>query len=556
MAKTTTIGQYLIHRLHEAGLKHVFGIPGDYVLRFYSLLDQSSLKVIGMCTEAGAAFAADAYARVSGLGAVCVTYCVGGLNTLNAVAGAYAEKSPLIVISGAPGRDEQARSPLLHHRVRDFNTQRLMFEKVTVAAVALEDPVTVPAQIDETIATCMRTKRPIYIELPRDMVDQVCAAPVPRRVEPPRSDPLALREALQETTAMLRAAKRPVILAGVEIHRFGLQPALVHLVNRSGYPVAATLLGKSVISEMHPQYLGIYEGAMGREDVRRAVESADCVLIIGAPLTDIDMGIFTAHLDESRVVNAISERITIRHHHFQDVWLGDFIRGLAAARLRRRPKRAAVRKAALAAFRPQPQRPITVRRFFERMNAFLADDSVVIADIGDSLFGAADLTIHRSTEFISPAYYTSMGFAVPAAVGAQFAKPSLRPIVFVGDGAFQMTGQELSIVARHRLNPIVFVLNNKGYATERFILEGPFNDIHEWSYHLIPRVLRAGWGCEVRTEGQLEAALIRARDNTRTFSLINIHLDPLDTSDALARLGKRLAKRAGGGRPKNPRPRR
>ena len=556
MAKSTTIGQYLIHRLHEAGLRHVFGIPGDYVLRFYSQLSQSKLEVIGTCTEAGAAFAGDAYARVSGLGAICVTYCVGGLNTLNAVAGAYAEKSPLIVISGAPGRGERVRSPLLHHRVRDFNTQRLMFEKVTVAAVALEDPVTAPAQIDETIEMCMRTKRPVYIELPRDMVDERCAGPVARRVESPRSDPLALREALEETTAMLRAARRPVILAGVEIHRFGLQAALVHLVNRSGYPVAATLLGKSVISEMHPRYLGIYEGAMGREDVRKAVESADCVLILGAPLTDIDLGIFTARLDESRDVNATSERISIRHHHFQDVLLGDFIRGLTSTRLPRWPKPALRPKAALPPFRPQPNCPVTIRRFFERMNAFLSDDSVVIADIGDSLFGAADLTIHRSTEFISPAYYTSMGFAVPAAVGAQFAKPSLRPIVFVGDGAFQMTGQELSIVARHRLNPIVFVLNNKGYATERFILEGPFNDIHEWSYHLIPRVLRAGWGCEVRTEGQLEAALIRARDNTRTFSLINIHLDPLDTSNALARLGKRLAKRAGGGRPKNPRPRR
>ncbi len=550
MARPTTIGQYLIHRLEETGLKHVFGIPGDYVLGFYSQLSQSKLQVIGTCTEAGAAFAGDAYARISGLGAICVTYCVGGLNTLNAVAGAYAEKSPLIVISGAPGRSERIRSPLLHHRVRDFNTQRLMFEKVTVAAVALEDEVTAPAQIDETIATCVRTKRPVYIELPRDMVDQRCAAPVARRVEPPRSDPSALREALEETTAMVRAARRPIILAGVEIHRFGLQAALVHLVNRSGLPVAATLLGKSVISEMHPQYLGIYEGAMGREDVRRAVESADCVLILGAPLTDIDLGIFTARLDESRAVNATSERITIRHHHFEEVLLGDFIRGLASARLRRRPKPAFRPKAPLADFRPDPKRPITIRRFFERMDAFLTDDSVVIADIGDSLFGAADLTIHRRTEFISPAYYTSMGFAVPAAVGAQFAKPNLRPIVFVGDGAFQMTGQELSVVARYGLNPIVFVLNNKGYSTERYILEGPFNDIHEWSYQLIPEVLRAGWGCEVRTEGQLEEALTRARENTAAFSLINIHLGPLDTSNALVRLGRSLAKRTGGHRPK------
>ena len=156
---------------------------------------------------------------------------------------------------------------------------------------------------------------------------------------------------------------------------------------------------------------------------------------------------------------------------------------------------------------------------------------------------AADLTIHKRTEFLSPAYYTSMGFAVPAAVGVQCARPELRPIVFVGDGAFQMTGQELASCARHGLNPIVFVLNNKGFTTERYINEGPYNDIHEWDYHLLPSVLRKGWGCEVYTEGELEEALITARSTTNSFSLINVHLDKLDRSKALERLGKRLSKR-------------
>jgi indolepyruvate decarboxylase len=183
-----------------------------------------------------------------------------------------------------------------------------------------------------------------------------------------------------------------------------------------------------------------------------------------------------------------------------------------------------------------------VRRFFARMNDFLEDDFVVICDIGDSLFGAADLTIHRRTEFISPAYYTSMGFAIPAALGAQIRNLRLRPVVFVGDGAFQMTGQELSSVVRYGLNPIVFVLNNKGYTTERFIQEGPYNDLHEWRYHLMPQLLGAGWGCEVRTEGELEAALVLARRNTRSFSIMNVHLDPLDRSDALERLARRLGR--------------
>lgn len=543
MGDATTIGKYLIQRLEQLGVKHVFGIPGDYVLRFYDLLVESPVEIVGTCSEAGAAFAADAYARVNGLGALCVTYCVGGLNTLNAVAGAYAEKSPVIVISGAPGLGERRRSPLLHHRVRDFNTQRLIFEKVTEVATALEDPNTAPAQIDEALLACVRYKRPVYIEIPRDMVDQPCAAPERLRTESLKSDMDALAEALAETRTMLKAAKRPAILGGVEVHRFGLQKSLVHLVEVSGYPIAATLLGKSVISERHPQYVGIYEGAMGSEYARRVVENADCLLILGAFLTDIDLGINTAKLEASKTVLALAERITIRHHVYEDILLREFIEGLADGPFGAPRKAPAPRRPKERPYQLQPDQPITVNRFFARMNEILDEDTVVICDIGDSLFGAAGLTIHRSTEFLSPAYYTSMGFAVPAAVGAQIRKRKLRPMVFVGDGAFQMTGYELSTVARYGLNPIVFILNNKGYTTERFISDGPYNDLHDWAYHRWPEIVNKGWGCEVRTEDDLEEALVQAKAYTDGFSIINVHLDPYDRSEALERLGRSLGEK-------------
>jgi indolepyruvate decarboxylase len=535
----------LVKRLEKAGLQHVFGIPGDYVLGFFELLKNSSLSLVGTCTEIGAGFAADAYARVNGLGVVCVTYCVGGLNLLNAAAGAYAEKSPVIFISGAPGLGERARSPLLHHRVREFDMQQRIFEKVTVAAESLEDPSTAARQIDYAISACIRQKRPVYLELPRDVVSLPCGRLPSKPEKPPKSDPEVLKEALDEASAMLRAAKKPVILAGVEMHRFGLQGLLLRFVEESGYPIAATLLGKSIVSERHPQYLGVYEGAMGREDVRRTVERADCVLILGAFMTDINLGVYTSDIDVSRTINVTSERISIRHHHFERIVLRDFVEGLRKSNLGRRRAAKVPQRAQPRTIRPQAKRPLTIGRFFARMNEFLTDDSIVIADIGDSLFGAADLTIHRRTEFLSPAYYTSMGFAVPAALGAQIARRKLRPIVFVGDGAFQMTGQELSTIVRHGLNPIIFVLNNKGYATERFIQDGPYNDVHEWAYHVWPSVLREGLGIEVRTEGELEEALPKAVKNTKTFTIINAHFDPLDRSQAMERLGKRLRARAG-----------
>ncbi len=542
MPKTTTVGQYLIHRIQELGVGHVFGVPGDYVLGFYDMLVESDLRLVGTCTESGAGFAADAYARVSGLGVVCITYCVGGLNALNSVAGGYAEKSPMVVISGAPGLGERDSSPLLHHKVRDFTTQLEIFEKVTVASVAIEEPSSAPRLIDETLAACIRQMRPVYIELPRDIVDKRCPAPQPWKPRRLVSDKPVLQEAVAEAAEMLRAAKRPVILAGVEIHRFGLQNTLLKLVEKLGCPVAATLLGKSVITENHPQYIGIYEGAMGREDVCRRVESADCVLILGAFMTDINLGIDTANLEVARTINATSERIGIKHHLYEDVKLKHFIDALSNAKLG--PKRTfKFKHAAPKAYRAKKYAPMTIGRFFQRINEELHENTVVICDIGDSLFGAADLTIHRRTEFLSPAYYTSMGFAVPAAIGAQMGKPKLRPIVFVGDGAFQMTGQELSTIAKEGLNPVIFVLNNKGYSTERFIADGPYNDIHDWAFDKIPQILRAGFGCEVHTESDLEDALIAVDIHRKEFCIVNVHLDPYDRSSAMERLGKRLGKR-------------
>jgi indolepyruvate decarboxylase len=539
----TTVGAYLIDRLHALGVEHVFGLPGDYVLTLYKMLADSPIRVVGMTREDSAGFAADAYARVRGLGCVCVTYCVGGLSLCNSIAGAYAEKSPVIVLSGSPGLSERARNPLLHHKVRGFETQLEVFEKITVASAVLDDPLTAFSETDRVLEAALRYKRPVYLEVPRDMVLARPAGPHRPPAGLPPSDPDALREAVDEAAAMLTAAKRPMILADVEIHRFGLQDELLALAESTGMPIATTILGKSVISESHPLFAGIYEGAMGRQEVTECVEGADCLLMLGCFLTDINLGIFTAKLDPARCIDATSEDLRIRHHHYTDVRLDDFIRALSERRLKVARTPVPPRPDPFASpWVAQVDAPVTSCRLFARLNRMLHNDMMVIADIGDSLFGSADLSVGRRTEFISPAYYTSMGFAVPAAVGAGVANPGLRPLVVVGDGAFQMTGTELSTIVRQGLNPIVVVLNNHGYTTERFLLDGPFNDILDWKYHKLPELLGSGLGLEVRTEGELDDALHRALANTESFSLLNVHLDPWDRSPALERLAQRLSK--------------
>ena len=540
----STVGQYLIDRLRALGVKHVFGIPGDYVLGLYKLLEESAIQLVGTTREDNAGFAADAYARINGIGCICVTYCVGGLSTCNSIAGAYAEKSPVIVLGGSPGLSERLHNPLLHHKVKGFETQFEVFEKITVASAVLDNPDTALREIDRVLEAAVRFKRPVYLELPRDQVHA-------RQVKPhrppeglPPSDPEALREAVDEAATLLSAARRPMILADVEIHRFGLQAELLALAESTGMPIATTILGKSVVSEAHPLFAGLYEGAMGRAEVTELVESADCLLMLGCFMTDINLGIFTAKLDPSKCIDATSEDLRIRHHHYREVRLDDFIRGLIAKRLELRrieiPERSNPFEGATEV---SPETVVTSRLLFGRLNRMLAEASemTVIADIGDSLFGSADLEMHRHNEFLSPAYYTSMGFGLPAALGASMANPRSRILVIVGDGAFQMTGMELSTIAEHGLNPIVVILNNHGYTTERFLLEGSFNDIRNWAYHKLPEVLGGGLGLEIRTVGELETALQVAIANTKGYSLLNVHLDPYDRSPALERLASRLS---------------
>lgn len=537
------LGEYLIQRLQDYGVRDVFGIPGDFVLQFYGMLEESPLRVIGTTSEACAGYAADGYARINGVGCVCVTYCVGGLSLCNAVAGAYAEKSPVIVISGAPGMGERRSDPLLHHRVRDFHTQRDVFEKITIASASLEDELTAFREIDRVLAACARYKRPVFLELPRDKVLAECPYPHRPAQEQQQSDPAALAAAVAEAREMLSAAKQPAIVAGIELHRFGLQDQVLRFAEQNRIPISATLLGKSVVSERHPLYLGVYEGAMGRQEVQTYIESSDCVALLGAFMSDINLGGFTAHLDPARCIYATSEKLRIGHHYFHDVLFGDFMQALAAPGFAIRRKAPKIEQPKVRAWKPVPEAVMTISRLFAKINAILDDNLVVVADTGDSLFAAADLAISQRTEFLSTAYYTSMGFAIPAAVGVQAANRNLRPLVLVGDGAFQMTCMELSTAVRRQFNPIVVVLNNKGYSTERFIQEGPFNDIHNWQYHRLPELLGSGWGFEVHTEGDLEKAFRAALANVDCFSILNVHLDKLDVSPALKRLAARLAER-------------
>jgi len=316
------------------------------------------------------------------------------------------------------------------------------------------------------------------------------------------------------------------------------------LAEPTGIPLAATMLGKGVIAETHPLYMGLYEGALGREEVTKFVEASDCVVMLGTFMTDINLGLYTAKLDLADCIYATSEQLRIRHHHYHDVRLEDFLRDLVARGIERNT---AVPPAPTdwnkEPFTLQAEAPVTITRMIDRLDDQLDDETIVIADIGDALFSSTELTTRGRTEFLSPAYYTSMGFSVPAALGAQVAKPTARVVAIVGDGAFQMTGMELSNFVRYRMPVVVIVLDNGGYGTERLLHPGEyeFNEIHGWQYDQLPVVLGGGTGYRVETEGDFDRAISAAWADLSGPSILHVHLQANDSSSALEQLTKRMS---------------
>ena len=541
---TQTVGQFLFEYLHGLGVRHAFGIPGDFALPTFRWLDRSPIELITLTHEPSVGFAADGYARVHGLGVACVTYCVGGLNMLNSVACAYAEKSPMVVISGGPSPSDRRGDSLIHHKVKSFDTQRRIFEEVTCATTVLSDPETAANEIIRVVEAVRAQCRPGYIEVPFDVVDMPITPPTARNEPAPESDAENLEEALAEAAQAINASKQPVIIADVELHRHGLTDLALVLAERFNIPIASTLLSKSIIGETHPLYIGAYSGALSEPACQHYVEQSDCVILLGAFLSDVFQGMGGApRLARKMTILATTEKTRVGLHSFEDVLLKDFLTGLADAGIKKRgaftnPNPAVAPKPLTAA---EKKDGLTSAEFFRILELHMPEDCTLVCDTGDALLGAVGIRTSRKNNFLSDAYYLSMGFAVPASIGAMAAAPDSRAIVIVGDGAFQMTGIELSTVAKLRLKPIVFVLNNDGYGTQRHIIDGPFNNIHMWDYPKLTQLLRYGKSARVTTKGELEEVLITAVGGN-DMHLIEVVIPRDDCSEPLRRLGEGLGK--------------
>ena len=501
---SNNISQYLLQRLHQLGAKHLFGVCGDVVLGFMEQVIKSPVKQINCCNELNAAYAADGYARVHGLGVVVTTFTVGPLSAINAIGGSFAEDIPVVLIVGAPERRHALAKRMLHHTLRsEYSVARNMFRKITVACEYLEDVNRIPEQIDTALSKCLYYKKPIYLELPADLVITKCPAPGSFNYLEKQSNPATLDEASDEIVHLLSSAKQPAIILGWEIIRHNLQDLVKKLLEKTGYAYCTFPTAKTALSEDHPQFLGIYQGSWSREEVRKYVEEADLVLILGGFLIDSDTAGFTARLDQNKLIQANFEGVSVKYHHYNDVLLKDLLDNLLK-RLDHQltPPFIPANKALQSQFSytPNPKEKLKVKRFFQRIASFLKPDDIVVADVGDSLYSTSGLLFPKNATFIAQTFYNSIGYSVGASVGVS-TDQKRRTLLFVGDGSLQIGAQEIATAIKYGHQLIIFVLNNDGYGIERAIYDGPYNDISPWRYHLLPQALGGEPGLWRRREG-------------------------------------------------------
>ena len=539
------LAESLLHSLKAHGASEIFGIPGDFALPFFKVIEDSGiLPLFTLSHEPGVGFAADAAARLhSGLGVAAITYGAGGLNMVNPVAAAYAEKSPLVIVSGAPGLHERSTGLLLHHQAKTLESQLTVYKEITCDQAVLDDPERAPSQIARVLRRCLSESRPVYIELPRDQVFVECA---PVTAEPEFTfDEDALCACADEIMEQLRGASNPFMLVGVEIRRYALEAKVAELARRLALPVATSFMGRGLLAGEDAPLMGTYMGVAGDESLTGAVENSDALLLLGVILSDTNFGVSQRQLDLKKTIIAIDGQISKGYHQYANIPITSLIDAL----IERATAPVGSARTGVSVQYPDKlvadDEPITPTDIARAVNDAMAEHGLmpIASDVGDCLFTALDMA---NTELVAPGYYATMGYGIPAGIGIQ-AATQRRPLILVGDGAFQMTGWELGNCRRYGWDPIVLLFNNCSWEMLRtFQPESKFNDLDDWEYAQLATAL-GGDGIRVNTRKDLQNALANAIATRGKFQLIEIMLDRGVLSSTLQRFAagvKRLQKPA------------
>ncbi|KAF4549240.1 Pyruvate decarboxylase-like protein 1 [Elsinoe fawcettii] len=506
MSQSIALSDYLFARLRQLGIDTLFGVPGDYNLTLLDHVKPSGLHWVGNANELNAGYAADGYAKIKGCGALVTTFGVGELSAVNAIAGAYAERAAVVHIVGSPPRSTQDGRLLVHHTFNDGEYGRFakMYEAVTVANTSIRNARTASRQIDEVLRECLVQSRPVYIDIPVDMVEsQVDASPLASHIEVPDLVPTKVQHTvLQDIVDKIQAAKNPGILVDGEVRSLRIVDTVQELIKTTNWPTWTTAFGKGLVDESTPNFCGVYQGKFDDGRIQDIFNSLDLILCFGPHYSSTNSYAFSS-IPKDAVTISFSETIVINGTKYRDIsprlLLGALHSSLSGISIPRSPH---------SSIRPQlascpASGPLAQSALWLTLNPLLKQGDIVLGETGTAGHGVRHFHLPPHCKMFLPITWLSIGYMLPACLGAALAQRDLgarnedhvgdRTILFIGDGSFQMTAQELSTIIREELNVVVFLLNNDGYTIERCIhgLKEGYNDVARWRYLLAPAMMGA-----------------------------------------------------------------
>lgn len=540
------VGEYLMDALSTAGVKKVYGVPGDFNLTFLDdIVSRDDMEWVGNTNELNASYAADGYARLNGISAMVTTFGVGELSAVNGIAGSYAERVPVVAITGAPTTAVEEAGKYVHHSLGEgkFDNYRKMFKEITTAQgyITVDNAQT---EIPRLINAAISEKRPVHLHLPIDVaqseIDVKEAYKIP---EPIHQDVSKYIEMIEQK---LQTAKQPVIITGHEINSFKLHDELEQFVEQTQIPVAQLSLGKGAFNEESPYYMGIYDGSIAEEKIRDYVDNSDAILNIGAKLTDSATAGYSYGFD-------IDDVVMINHHDFKlndtvtsEFTLSNLVDGLLNIQYKNEthfPENIRAEKGDYTI----DNAPLTQETYFKMMQDFIGIDDIILAEQGTSFFGAYDLNLYKDNTFIGQPLWGSIGYTLPATIGTQMSDLYRRNILLIGDGSLQLTAQDISTMIREDLKPVIFVINNDGYTVERKIHgeNQPYNDIHMWDYKLLPAVFGGKDKVavhDVETSEDLKKVFLQIDKEPNQMHFIEVKMGASDAPEKLDAIGKAFSK--------------
>ncbi len=514
-----TIGNFLYNCLSNEGITDIFGVPGDYNFSLLNVLEEyNAIKFVNCCNELNAGYAADAYARVKGIGALITTFGVGELSTCNAIAGSYCESVPVIHIVGGPKTSLQQAHKQMHHTLLDgdFDVFKNLYGFISQYTAKIT-PENAAIEIPAAIQAAKETKKPVYLLFATDIVNK----PVAQRgvnISKKQTSQTSLQAAVQHIIQMINRAQNPVLLSGVHVSRYNLQKEVHALVEKINLPVATMMMGKGSFDERNKNFIGLYAGSLGNPQVKNIIESSDCILAVGTQWSDYNTGSFTARLNPVNIIDIQPEKVTVGMAVYENILIQDLLNALPGSinkKMASVPEVSFSYDADYANDATNMDETVTAKYYYPRIQKMLKDNDIIIADAGTLQFGSAMLKLPKGATYITQGGWGGIGYGTPAAFGACMADKNRRVILLVGDGSNQMTVQEFSSMLTNKCKPIIFLVNNREYTIEKYLNASPrpalYNDIALWDYS---KLLEAFGGdffaARVHTNRELDDAIKQA----------------------------------------------